>query len=615
MNTTTNTTACITECDGKKEEISSKKKECTSSCEQNNNITQICDMIVCTDDNNEDVSNKCANCGREGNDVVNTCNKCKMVKYCNAVCKKRHRSKHKKNCIGGISDETLFDNPPPKKECDLCTLPMFYSEEVDGVIQSYHHLCCGNIICYGCAIQLLHKISNGDEECCPFCRASIGISSDRISYDNEEIKRCKQRMKVNDSEAFYYLGLSYERGGRGLPRDYNKAFEFWIRAAELGLPKAHFSIANAYYEGIFVSEDHEKMKYHFELAAIGGHEVARHNLGLMDIHLGNIEGAMKHFMLAARSGYEDSMKEISKGCKAGHVTKDEHAITLRQYQTVCDEMKSDQRAQAKLEHDQNIDLFKEPPPKKNCPICFLPMSCVEGLCGASAMYQPCCGVMICSGCVMKMMNEMSEGNIKDCCPCCREPIDYTDKVLLNRCKNRMAVHDAEAFYELGLAYRHGNWGLLQDYNKAFELWTRAAELGSIYASYDLGTLYILNDVNLDGVDEDDMEACIHHWKIAAMGGHEGARHKLGVMENILSNVERAMKHFIIAANSGDDESLKEVGKGFRAGHVTKEKYARTLRSYQDSQNEMKNEEREEASVWNRLGSLSESTRLDLLDFR
>jgi len=33
----------------------------------------------------------CANCGKEG--ANNVCNKCKQVKYCNAACKKKHRSK------------------------------------------------------------------------------------------------------------------------------------------------------------------------------------------------------------------------------------------------------------------------------------------------------------------------------------------------------------------------------------------------------------------------------------------------------------------------------------------------------------------------------------------
>ena len=49
-------------------------------------------------DKEEIVLSVCANCGKEGNDVNNTCNKCKQVKYCNAACKKKHRHKHKKDC-------------------------------------------------------------------------------------------------------------------------------------------------------------------------------------------------------------------------------------------------------------------------------------------------------------------------------------------------------------------------------------------------------------------------------------------------------------------------------------------------------------------------------------
>jgi len=75
-------------------EITSNKKECTS-CDQHNNMDNI------TKDINSiailDVST-CANCGKEGNSKdMNTCNKCKTVYYCNAACKKKHRTKHKKS--------------------------------------------------------------------------------------------------------------------------------------------------------------------------------------------------------------------------------------------------------------------------------------------------------------------------------------------------------------------------------------------------------------------------------------------------------------------------------------------------------------------------------------
>ena len=77
-------------------------------------------------------SNTCANCGKVGSDVTNTCNKCNSVMYCNAACKKRHRHKHKKACeehvkrasenAAKLHDEELFKQPPPLDDCPICFL-------------------------------------------------------------------------------------------------------------------------------------------------------------------------------------------------------------------------------------------------------------------------------------------------------------------------------------------------------------------------------------------------------------------------------------------------------------------------------------------------------------
>ena len=100
----------------------------------------------------DDKVNVCANCGKEGDDVNNICNKCKMVKYCNATCKKKHRHKHKKDCEEHIRraaekhneelrltaeheaklhDEKLFKQPPPAEDCPICfqRLPTFASKD------------------------------------------------------------------------------------------------------------------------------------------------------------------------------------------------------------------------------------------------------------------------------------------------------------------------------------------------------------------------------------------------------------------------------------------------------------------------------------------------------
>ena len=55
---------------------------------------------------------------------------------------------------------------------------------------------------------------------------------------------------------------------------------------------------------------------------------------------------MKHFMIAAKTGYDDSLKEVQEGYSSGHVTKDEFENTFRAYKDSVDEVKSDQRDDA-----------------------------------------------------------------------------------------------------------------------------------------------------------------------------------------------------------------------------------------------------------------------------
>ena len=122
---------------------------------------------------------------------------------------------------------------------------------------------------------------------------------------------------------------------------------------------------------------------------------------------------------------------------------------------------------------------------------------------------------------------------------------------------------------------------------AFELLNKAVELGSCGAHFDLGGLY--------NQETDDTKRIIRHYKLAAIGGHELARDNLGIIEMSNGNINHAMKHYMIGAKSGHDESLKKFGDGYKAGYVTKEEYASTLRAHQNIRDEMKSDERAKAA--------------------
>jgi len=137
---------------------------------------------------------KCVACCK-GGDNLKVCTSCEQVSYCNAKCRKAHRSKHKKECrqlaaerhnnetsisnidVGAIkerfrdikiSDEELFADPPPKEDCDICFLPMPFASRVCGVIRSYM-TCCGKELCAGCVMESWNEMEKGEmKHSCPY---------------------------------------------------------------------------------------------------------------------------------------------------------------------------------------------------------------------------------------------------------------------------------------------------------------------------------------------------------------------------------------------------------------------------------------------------------------
>ena len=279
----------------------------------------------------------CANCGvAEVDDIkLEDCDGCDLVKYCSDKCREEHREQHGEECKKRrteLHDKKLFTHPngSHEGECPLCFLPMPLDKS-----KSSFHSCCSESICQGC--EYAERKSNGGDRC-PFCR-------EPAPKDDEECnKRKMKRIKANDPAALCNMGLKRNKEG-----DHDAAVEYWTMAAELGDIEAHFQLADSYHEGKGVEKDEEKAVDHLEKAAIGGHHVARYNLGYIEGENGNIERAVKHFIIAANLGYEDSMKVLWGHYSKGNITKEELEVTLRSHKAALDEMKSSQREEAEIE--------------------------------------------------------------------------------------------------------------------------------------------------------------------------------------------------------------------------------------------------------------------------
>jgi tetratricopeptide (TPR) repeat protein len=276
----------------------------------------------------------CANCGvAEVDDIkLEECDGCDLVKYWGDKCKEKHREQHEEECKkreATLHDKKLFRQPDGnhRGECPLCFLPMPLEMK-----KSTFYSCCSKTICYGC--DYANYKSNGCDRC-PFCREPIADDQD------ESNKRKMNRIKANDPAAMRNVGNRLYREG-----DHGKALKYWTKAAELGDIHAHCQLGAIYYNGEGVEKDEEKAVYHMEKAAIGGHPKARHNLACKEHNDGNMDRAVKHFIIAANLGFELSMKALWKHYSKGNITKEDLDATLRTHHAAIDEMKSPEREAA-----------------------------------------------------------------------------------------------------------------------------------------------------------------------------------------------------------------------------------------------------------------------------
>jgi len=279
----------------------------------------------------------CASCGiAEVDDIkLKKCDDCDLVKYCSIECQKYHKSHHKEACkkrAAELHDEILFKQPESRHlgDCAICCLPL----PLD-LSKTVMMACCSKAICEGCDhANKIREAETSLRPSCPFCRTAIPSTID------EADKMMMRRIEANDPVSMCQEGSEqYDKG------DYISAFQYFTKAAELGDVEAHFKLSLLYLFGRArgVEKDEKRAMHHLEEAAIGGHPEARFNLGCEEEESGNIERAVKHWIIAANLGDDNSIKELMEIFKDGLVSKDDLAAALRAHQAAVDATKSPQR--------------------------------------------------------------------------------------------------------------------------------------------------------------------------------------------------------------------------------------------------------------------------------
>jgi len=182
---------------------------------------------------------------------------------------------------------------------------------------------------------------------CPFCRHPVPET------EEESNKNTMKRAEKNDPVAMVEIGKKHCQKG-----EYQIAFDYFTKAAELGDLDAHCLLASLYGEGKGVEKDLKKELYYMEEAAIAGHPGARYALGCYEGRDGRFDRSLKHFIIAAKLGHDGAIQALKGYYADGLVSKEDFAAALRAHHAAVDATKSPQR-EAAAKADASTYKYKE----------------------------------------------------------------------------------------------------------------------------------------------------------------------------------------------------------------------------------------------------------------
>ena len=258
--------------------------------------------------------------------------------------------------------------------------------------------------------------------------------------------------------------------------------------------------------------------------------------------------------------------------------------------------------QSEEEGERGVDpeLWKPYPPSEEFPVCFVPLPLRED----ESAYLVCCGKTVCSACMAETARATRVINTKRAkkklppidlpCASCRKIRVFGS--LKSEYEERIRKGDGQAACNLAFEYRYGDArnAIRQDFGKSLELFHHAADdLGYSVAVGALGNMYFHGK---HGAAKDEARGR-KYFEDAVKMGDVRARGFLGWIDAEEENDDLAIRHWKLAAASGEKSSMENLWKCFFEGHLEKAELEETLRAHKEACDAMNSEERERSRLF------------------
>ena len=236
------------------------------------------------------------------------------------------------------------------------------------------------------------------------------------------------------------------------------------------------------------------------------------------------------------------------------------------------------------EEDIDIENFVLPS-QPECHICMLPLPFDGGNEDGKSLLklQPCCGYVMCRACEeSSFYGALKRGIAWDKaqkCPFCNCK-QVTSRQQFMAALNRLVERgNIDAMYNQAKYFFQGN-GVPTDKRKGMELLHVAARAGSHKACRHLAILYFESDYN----------KAMRLFTRGAKLGDSICLYNVG-MKRKAEDMNDSVHYFLKSASAGFQLALDEVKQFYLAEYITKDEYARALRSFQSAHDKVKSEAR------------------------
>jgi len=125
-------------------------------------------------------------------------------------------------------------------------------------------------------------------------------SSGGVEQDFKKTRKWYARSIEEADDVYGCIGLGrmlyYGKGG---PRDYNMAFEYYSMIEDKDIPVVNLMFGRMYSLGHGVIKDYDKSIYYYQKAIKGGNLIALKDLGLLEIEMKKYVHGIYHYLKAA----------------------------------------------------------------------------------------------------------------------------------------------------------------------------------------------------------------------------------------------------------------------------------------------------------------------------